>query len=72
MKSFIDYDKNGGPSSNVDSGRGSAVYSSGRRVGHDTSTESDPIPTNNQGRPANGSEQISGGKNYNDKNGIWC
>lgn len=41
---LIDYDKNGGPSSNVDSGRGSAAYSSGRRVGHDTSTESDPLP----------------------------
>lgn len=35
-----DYDKTGGQSSNADSGRGSAAYSSGRRVGNDTSTES--------------------------------
>lgn len=28
---FTDYDKNGGQSSNVDSGRGSVAYSSGRR-----------------------------------------
>lgn len=35
-----DYDKTGGQSSNADSGRGSAAYSSGRRMGNDTSTES--------------------------------
>ncbi|CAK1543273.1 unnamed protein product [Leptosia nina] len=39
-----DYDKNGGQSSNVDSGRGSVAYSSGRRADaslHDTSADSD-------------------------------
>lgn len=38
-----DYDKTGGQSSNADSGRGSAAYSSGRRMGNDTSTESSDI-----------------------------
>ncbi|XP_048483230.1 uncharacterized protein LOC105385269 isoform X3 [Plutella xylostella] len=38
-----DYDKNGGVSSNVDSGRGSVAYSSGRAPAspHDTSADSD-------------------------------
>lgn len=46
-----DYDKTGGPSSNADSGRGSAAYSSGRRMGNDTSTESDThqLPSVNYG-----------------------
>ncbi|XP_072929914.1 uncharacterized protein [Epargyreus clarus] len=41
-----DYDKNGGQSSNVDSGRGSVAYSSGRRPEaslHDTSADSDAV-----------------------------
>lgn len=41
-----DYDKNGGQSSNVDSGRGSVAYSSGRRPEaslHDTSADSDAL-----------------------------
>lgn len=37
-----DYDKTGQSSSNADSGRGSAAYSSGRRPGVDTSNESEP------------------------------
>lgn len=42
-----DYDKNGGQSSNVDSGRGSVAYSSGRRPEplHDTSADSDALGT---------------------------
>ncbi|CAH3976233.1 uncharacterized protein LOC123714492 isoform X1 [Pieris brassicae] len=43
-----DYDKNGGQSSNVDSGRGSVAYSSGRRADaslHDTSADSDAAGT---------------------------
>lgn len=47
-----DYDKTGGPSSNADSGRGSAAYSSGRRMGNDTSTESSDthqLPSANYG-----------------------
>lgn len=42
-----DYDKNGPSSSNADSGRGSAAYSSGRRPGVDTSNESEPQVINN-------------------------
>lgn len=59
MVIFLDYDKNGGQSSNVDSGRGSAAYSSGRRPepGHDTSADSDavtrqPQPGTSQQAPA--------------------
>lgn len=43
---IADYDKNGGQSSNVDSGRGSVAYSSGRRPEaslHDTSADSDAL-----------------------------
>ncbi|XP_041981352.1 uncharacterized protein LOC121734801 isoform X2 [Aricia agestis] len=56
-----DYDKNGGQSSNVDSGRGSVAYSSGRRPEtsiHDTSADSDvagtkqPQPSTSQQNPA--------------------
>ncbi|XP_059062886.1 uncharacterized protein LOC131855614 isoform X1 [Achroia grisella] len=50
-----DYDKNGGQSSNVDSGRGSVAYSSGRRPEaslHDTSADSDAIgPSRTQPQP---------------------
>ncbi|XP_071056755.1 uncharacterized protein [Onthophagus taurus] len=42
-----DYDKPGQSSSNADSGRGSAAYSSGRRPGVDTSNESEPPHTSN-------------------------
>lgn len=42
-----DYDKNGPSSSNADSGRGSAAYSSGRRPGVDTSNESESQTINN-------------------------
>lgn len=66
---ILDYDKNGGPSSNVDSGRGSAAYSSGRRVGHDTSTESDPLPVSTPRNNMQNSDHPSTSKHY-DKNGI--
>ncbi|XP_038212973.1 uncharacterized protein LOC119833135 isoform X3 [Zerene cesonia] len=64
-----DYDKNGGQSSNVDSGRGSVAYSSGRRADaslHDTSADSDgatreraqPQPgTSQQNPPASGENE---------------
>ncbi|XP_065158632.1 uncharacterized protein [Atheta coriaria] len=46
-----DYDKAGQSSSNADSGRGSAAYSSGRRPGGiDTSNESDNHQTTHNGR----------------------
>ncbi|XP_052742040.1 uncharacterized protein LOC112047533 [Bicyclus anynana] len=49
-----DYDKNGGQSSNVDSGRGSVAYSSGRRPDaslHDTSADSDAVGSRVQPQP---------------------
>ncbi|KAG6456262.1 hypothetical protein O3G_MSEX009652 [Manduca sexta] len=49
-----DYDKNGGQSSNVDSGRGSVAYSSGRRPEaslHDTSADSDAVGSREQPQP---------------------
>ncbi|XP_039757311.1 uncharacterized protein LOC120631700 isoform X2 [Pararge aegeria] len=49
-----DYDKNGGQSSNVDSGRGSVAYSSGRRPEaslHDTSADSDAVGSRVQPQP---------------------
>lgn len=51
---FSDYDKNGGQSSNVDSGRGSVAYSSGRRPDaslHDTSADSDAVGSRVQPQP---------------------
>lgn len=46
-----DYDKTGGQSSNADSGRGSAAYSSGRRMGNDSTESSDThqLPSVNYG-----------------------
>lgn len=38
-----DYDKSGNQSSNVDSGRGSAIYSSGRKVQVDTESSESPM-----------------------------
>lgn len=57
-----DYDKAGGQSSNADSGRGSAAYSSGRRMGNDTSTESSDI---HQLPSANYGPTITQSKNNN-------
>ncbi|KAI5638191.1 hypothetical protein NE865_09137 [Phthorimaea operculella] len=61
-----DYDKNGGQSSNVDSGRGSVAYSSGRRPEtlHDTSADSDAIvgpsgPTRTQPQPGTSQQATS-------------
>ncbi|XP_045499617.1 uncharacterized protein LOC123697224 isoform X2 [Colias croceus] len=54
-----DYDKNGGQSSNVDSGRGSVAYSSGRRADaslHDTSADSDGA-TRERAQPQPGTSQ---------------
>ncbi|CAG4953431.1 unnamed protein product [Colias eurytheme] len=54
-----DYDKNGGQSSNVDSGRGSVAYSSGRRADaslHDTSADSDGA-TRDRAQPQPGTSQ---------------
>lgn len=45
-----DYDKSGNHSSNVDSGRGSAAYSSGRKATHDTSPDHSDTPVP-QSRP---------------------
>ncbi|CAH1636724.1 unnamed protein product [Spodoptera littoralis] len=61
-----DYDKNGGQSSNVDSGRGSVAYSSGRRPEplHDTSADSDAQGTR-QPQPGT-SQQPPGQSNEND------
>lgn len=51
-----DYDKSGNHSSNVDSGRGSAAYSSGRKATVDTDHSDTPVP---QSRPkSNDSEWI--------------
>ncbi|RVE43286.1 hypothetical protein evm_012045 [Chilo suppressalis] len=57
-----DYDKNGGQSSNVDSGRGSVAYSSGRRPEalHDTSADSDAVGTSRT-QPQPGPSQQSAG-----------
>ncbi|CAH2041186.1 unnamed protein product, partial [Iphiclides podalirius] len=58
-----DYDKNGGQSSNVDSGRGSVAYSSGRRPEaspHDTSAESDAV-THSRSQPQPGTSQQQAG-----------
>ncbi|XP_013135383.1 PREDICTED: uncharacterized protein LOC106100865 [Papilio polytes] len=63
-----DYDKNGGQSSNVDSGRGSVAYSSGRRPEaspHDTSADSDPVAhPRNQPQPGTSQQQtVPNGEN---------
>ncbi|CAG5023487.1 unnamed protein product [Parnassius apollo] len=54
-----DCDKNGGQSSNVDSGRGSVAYSSGRRPEaspHDTSADSDAV-AHSRSQPQPGTSQ---------------
>lgn len=59
---ITDYDKNGGQSSNVDSGRGSVAYSSGRRPDaslHDTSADSDAVGSRLQPQPGT-SQQTNG------------
>ncbi|XP_013173005.1 PREDICTED: uncharacterized protein LOC106121753 isoform X2 [Papilio xuthus] len=63
-----DYDKNGGQSSNVDSGRGSVAYSSGRRPEaspHDTSADSDAVAhARNQPQPGTSQQQtVPNGEN---------
>lgn len=61
-KRILDYDKNGGQSSNVDSGRGSVAYSSGRRPEaslHDTSADSDAVASRVQPQPGP-SQQVAG------------
>ncbi|KAL0829438.1 hypothetical protein ABMA28_004207 [Loxostege sticticalis] len=64
-----DYDKNGGQSSNVDSGRGSVAYSSGRRPEaslHDTSADSDAVgPSRTQPQPGT-SQQTAGQSGENE------
>ncbi|VVC88728.1 unnamed protein product [Leptidea sinapis] len=52
-----DYDKNGGQSSNVDSGRGSVAYSSGRQPDaslHETSADSDAATRETRAQPQPG------------------
>lgn len=61
---ITDYDKNGGQSSNVDSGRGSVAYSSGRRPEaslHDTSADSDAVGTSRT-QPQPGTSQQAAGQ----------
>ncbi|XP_050666831.1 uncharacterized protein LOC126966692 isoform X2 [Leptidea sinapis] len=55
-----DYDKNGGQSSNVDSGRGSVAYSSGRQPDaslHETSADSDAATRETRAQPQPGPSQ---------------
>lgn len=53
-----DYDKSGNHSSNVDSGRGSAAYSSGRKATHDTSPDHSDTPVPQSRPKSNDSEWI--------------
>jgi hypothetical protein len=53
-----DYDKSGNHSSNVDSGRGSAAYSSGRKAQHDTSPDHSDTPVPQSRPKSNDSEWI--------------
>ncbi|KAL7025386.1 hypothetical protein ACKWTF_013458 [Chironomus riparius] len=53
-----DYDKSGNHSSNVDSGRGSAAYSSGRKAQHDTSPDHSDTPVPQLRPKSNDSEWI--------------
>lgn len=60
-----DYDKNGGQSSNVDSGRGSVAYSSGRRPDaslHDTSADSDAVGSRVQPQPGTSQQNPGPGR----------
>ncbi|CAG9788423.1 unnamed protein product [Diatraea saccharalis] len=63
-----DYDKNGGQSSNVDSGRGSVAYSSGRRPEalHDTSADSDAVGHSRTQPQPGTSQQIAGPSGENE------
>lgn len=71
LESFIDYDKNGGQSSNVDSGRGSVAYSSGRRPEaslHDTSADSDAVgPARTQPQAGTSQQNNAQGMSHNPK-----
>lgn len=53
-----DYDKSGNHSSNVDSGRGSAAYSSGRKAAMDTSPDQSDTPVPQSRPKSNDSEWI--------------
>lgn len=53
-----DYDKSGNHSSNVDSGRGSAAYSSGRKITMDTSPDHSDTPVPQSRPKSNESEWI--------------
>ncbi|KAG5670998.1 hypothetical protein PVAND_001223 [Polypedilum vanderplanki] len=53
-----DYDKSGNHSSNVDSGRGSAAYSSGRKAANDTSPDHSDTPVPQPRPKSNDSEWI--------------
>ncbi|XP_053608523.1 uncharacterized protein LOC128674166 isoform X2 [Plodia interpunctella] len=64
-----DYDKNGGQSSNVDSGRGSVAYSSGRRPEaslHDTSADSDAVGSSRVQPQPGTSQQATGQSGENE------
>ncbi|XP_060804132.1 uncharacterized protein LOC106139753 [Amyelois transitella] len=64
-----DYDKNGGQSSNVDSGRGSVAYSSGRRPEaslHDTSADSDAVGSSRVNPQPGTSQQPAGQSGENE------
>ncbi|GBP33938.1 hypothetical protein EVAR_23285_1 [Eumeta japonica] len=70
-----DYDKTGGQSSNVDSGRGSVAYSSGRRAAaspHDTSAESDAPPAPHAPPPANTSTPTPAPPDTGGGDGEWA